>query len=325
MTREAANAETLADDFRDLPTVVFPRIFREYSGRDVLCMEFLDGIKPSSPEARALPETERELLVATGAQAIIRMLYRDGLFHADLHPSNLLILSGGRIGFIDLGMVGYLHEELRRTLLYYYYCLVTGDVENAGRYLASIAEPAAGGDLAAFRRDVVDISRRWRRSTSSGSFSLAHLVLASVSRAGQHRVNLPVELVLMVKALVTYEAVGHMLLPEFDVAAVSKPHITRVFVAQFNPVRMAREGFRAVPELVDALVKAPELVSEGIRLLERSSRTPPPRPLAGFRGTVLAGFCLVAGAILATTPRSELLALPLLGLALVLILYRGGR
>ena len=72
------------------------------------------------------------------------MLYRDGFFHADLHPGNLIILPGPKIGFIDLGMVGRLDEDLRRALLYYYFALVMGDADNSARYLAAIATPGPG-------------------------------------------------------------------------------------------------------------------------------------------------------------------------------------
>ena len=99
----------------------------------------------------------------------------------------------------------------------------------------------------------------------------------------------------MVKALVTYEGVGQLLKADFDVAAVSQQHISRIFVGQFSPLRIAREGLRGAPELVDALVKAPMLVTEGLRFLEKTTRQPPENPLAGVRGTLFAGFCLVAG------------------------------
>ena len=128
LRREADNAETFTAHFKDLPEIVFPRIYREYSGRDVLCMQFLRGTKPDSPEARSLSEEERDRL-------------------------------------IDLGMVGRFSEELRRTLMYYYFCLVTGDSENAARYLALVAQPLPGGDPAGFRREVEEICRRWARGS----------------------------------------------------------------------------------------------------------------------------------------------------------------
>jgi ubiquinone biosynthesis protein len=298
LKREADNARSLAANFADLPDVVFPTVYPEYSGRSVLCMEFFDGLRPDTAEARALPKRDRERLVDLGAAAIIRMIYRDGFFHADLHPGNLLILPGAKVGFIDLGMVGQLDTELRRSLMYYYYSLVTGDAESAARYLAAVAEPGDAADTAGFRRDVTDTAKRWRSAATFDDFSLARLVLDSLTRGARYRMYFPVELVLMVKALITFEAVGQMLLPGFNVAQVSRPHIRQIFVGQFSPLRLFEEELRSAPDLVDALARLPLLVTEGVRVLERSTHRRAENPLAGVRGTLIAGFCLVAGAIL---------------------------
>jgi ubiquinone biosynthesis protein len=341
LRREADNAETFAANFRDTPDIVFPRIYRKYSSRGVLCMEFFDGIKPSDPRAAELTEEERDRLVDLGAQAIIRMLYKDGFFHADLHPGNLLILreprrqhrapspegegrgggdpikpegrgrgdainpegrrGGDRIkaGFIDLGMVGRFDADLRRTLLFYYYTMVIGDAENAARYLSAVALPGPNADPAGFRREVTEILLRWHRNPSFREFSLAQLILQSVNEGAHHGMYFPVEMVLMVKALITFEGVGQILKPGLDVAAVSQSHIHRIFLDQFNPLRIGRESLRGAPELIDAIVKSPMLVTEGLRLLQQATQRHPENPVAGLRGTLFGGFCLIAGAILA--------------------------
>jgi ubiquinone biosynthesis protein len=323
LRREADNAETFAANFTDLSDVVFPTVDRDHSGRRVLTMSYLDGMRPDSPEACGLSEEDRERLVDLGAQSIIRMLYRDGFFHADLHPGNLLILPGTKVGFIDLGMVGRFDPDLRRALLYYYYSLVTGDAENSARYLAAVAQPGARGDPTGFRRDVAEISSRWHRASSFDSFSLAQLVLESVSRGAQYRMYFPVELVLMVKALVTFEGVGHVLLPGFDVADVSRRHIRRVFLEQFSPMRIVREEMRGAPDLLDALVKLPSLVTEGVRVLERSTKPEAKNPFHGIRATLLAGFCLVAAAILVAFHAAWPVWATLVAAALVLALRTG--
>jgi len=324
LRQEGENAETFAANFHDLPDVVFPAVYPELSGRRVLCMEYVAGSRPDTPQAQALPKKKRERLVDLGATAIIRMIYRDGFFHADLHPANLLILPGTKVGFIDLGMVGRLQGELRHTLLYYYYSLVSGDAENAARYLAAVAEPARGGDPLGFRREVTEISRRWRRHATFREFSLGRLVLESLSRGARYRMYFPVELVLMVKALITFEGVGHVLLPGFDVAEVSRRHIREIFLLQFSPLRVLQEELRGAPDLVDALVKVPLLVTEGVRVLEKSTRRAPENPFAGVRGTLMAGFCLVAGAILMAFGGAWPLWAALFGLAPVLALRRNG-
>ena len=297
LRREADNAESFAANFTDVPDVVFPAIHRHLSGRSVLTMEFFDGVRPDSEEAQALPEEARRHLTDMGAQAIIRMLYKDGFFHADLHPGNLIILPGPKIGFIDLGMVGRLDEDLRRALLYYYFALVMGDAENSARYLAGIAQPGPGANPAGFRREAMEIANRWKRASSFEEYSLGQLILDSLARGAQYGMYFPVELVLMVKARVTFEGVGHVLLPGFDVAEVSKRHIRTIFIHQFSPLRLLTEGMKGAPDLVDAMAKMPLLVTDGIRVLEKVARTPQENPLSGLRGTLIAGSCLVAAAI----------------------------
>ncbi len=317
--READNCETFAANFKDRDDVRFPRIYRRYSGPTVLCMEFFDGIRPDSAAALDLPVEVKDRVIELGVGSITRMLYRDGFFHADLHPGNLLILPGPQAGFIDLGMVGRLDEEVRRTLLYYYYCLVAGDPVNAARYLASVADPSPDGNLDGFRREVEEVSRRWQRSSSFRDFSLGRLILESVGLGGKYRVYFPVEMVLMTKALVTFEAVGHTLKPGFDVAAVSKGHLTRIIVERFAPWRLAQESLRGLPEMIDAVVKAPMLIGEGLRLLEQTARRPRQNPFAGLRGTLFGGFCMVAAAILLASS-----GLPVAGLTAVEALVQWG-
>ncbi len=299
LRREADNAESFTANFHDLPGVTFPRIYRQYSASRVLCMEFLNGFKPGSPETQSLTDEERDLLVDLGAASIIRMLFRDGFFHADLHPGNLIILPGPRLGFIDLGMVGRFDSDLRRTFLYYYYALVMGDAEGAARYLTAIAQPGPGADPNGFRREVTEILMRWNRSSSFRDFSLAQLIMRSVNLGAQHRLYFPVEMVLMVKALVTFEGVGQILKPGLDVAAVSQAHASGILREQFSPQYLFKQVLRAGPDVLEALAKAPSLITEGLRLLEHASRRSTENPLHGLRGTLFGGFCMVAGAILA--------------------------
>lgn len=219
--------------------------------------------------------------------------------------------------------MGRLDAELRRTLLYYYYSLVTGDADNAARYLAAVAQPGRGGDPQGFRREVSEISRRWRQHATFREFSLGRLVLESLSRGARYRMYFPVELVLMVKALITFEGVGHVLLPGFDVAEVSRRHIREIFLLQFSPWRVLQEELRGAPDLIDALVKVPLLVTEGVRVLEKSTRQAPANPFAGMRGTLLAGFALVAGAILMAFAAPWPVWVGFFALAAVLALRRG--
>ncbi len=299
LTAEADNGETFAAHFHDTPAIVFPRMYRELSGPSVLTMAYLDGFKPGSPATFELDETRRAQIVNLGAEAVLRMLYQYGFFHADLHAGNLLILSGRtpRIGFVDLGMVGRFEDETRRRLLYYYHALVNGDVEKAAQHLGGIARVGPGGDPEAFRRAVAELSRRFLLRAQRGDFSIARLILESIRLGGRHRMYFRVELVLMVKALVTFEGVGRMVDPGLDVVALSRTHIGHIFRDQFRAERLTRELWRNGPELLDLAGRLPELLARSARLLDRSSPPPSVSPLAGLRGAIVAAACILGGVL----------------------------
>lgn len=297
LVREADSAETFAANFSDDSNIHFPRIFRQYCSRDVLCMEYLRGYRPDSEKARELSPGDRNRLVDLGSKAIIRMLYRDGFFHADLHPGNLLVLPGPKCGFIDFGMVGRIDEDIRRRHLYYYYSLVVGDAESAARYLTSLARPSRHGDPKGFRRHVEETCRRWRLRAKHENLALGKLVLESISQGARFRMYFPVEMVLMVKAIITFEGVGHILSPGLDVTELSRRHLTRLLIEQFSPRSLIREGIKVAPEVVDAMMKAPMLITQGLKVMEAAAKAPEKPPLSGLRGAILAGFSLVSGAV----------------------------
>jgi len=314
---EADHAEIFSANFQDVEGIVFPDVYRKLSTGDVLTMEYLGGIRPGPEAARQLSEAERQRVIDLGASAIIRMLYKDGFFHADLHAGNLKIMPGDRpedlqIGFIDLGMVGRFRSDLKRRMLYYYYALVRGDVENAARYLIDMARIGEGGDPQGFRRAVSDMARHFLMRSKQGSISLAQVILQSLSLGGRYRVFFPVEMTLMVKALVTFEGVGRTLDPDLDIVAVSRQHVQRIFRERFNPWSVGSEFIGSAPELIDVALKLPQLLTSGVSQLEESmTEQPTGSPLEGLRSGILAGAFIIGGVISVVQGGGLWLTLPL--------------
>ena len=96
------------------------------------------------------------------------------------------------------------------------------------------------------------------------------------------------------------------------------------FLSQFNPLRVVKESLRGAPEMLEAVVKAPLLITEGLRLLETTTQRSPDNPLTGLRGTLMAGASLVAAAVVISTGGPWPLWLLLFTLAAFLGLRRGG-
>jgi len=316
-TYEADNAEVFAANFQDQPGIVFPDIYRELSSDDVLTMEFLDGIRPGSPASLELSEAERQRVIDLGAESIIRMLYKDGFFHADLHAGNIKILPGEtaddlQLGFIDLGMVGRFSPRLKRRMLYYYYALVRGDVENAARYLLDMANIGEGGDPQGFQRAVSDMARHFLMRSRKGDVSIAQVILQSLSLGGRYRVFFPVEMTLMVKALVTFEGVGRTLDPDLDVVSVSQHHVRQIFRERFDPRALGREMLSSAPEIVDVALQLPQLLSQGSTYIEKKMNTrSADDPFGRLRSGVIAGSCIIGGVITVVQSGPLWLSIPL--------------
>ncbi len=299
LENEADNAEIFKANFRDLDYIRFPEIYRDYSTQDVLCMEFMDGIPPDSGDLANAPDDRKNKILDRGAEAIIRMLYKDGFFHADLHPGNLMIMEGDKIGFIDLGMVGRFQDRTRRRMLYYFHALVSGDIEGATRNLLAMARIGKNGNPEGFRRSVTDLLRRFYQHASYGDFSLGQLIINSLAIGGRHRVFFPVEMTLMTKALVTYEGVGKMLNPKIDIPELSRRHAFNIFQDQFHPASIARELWRGTPELIDVLMRLPRITADSLNQLEETltDRSPRPDSIQGLGGSIMSGAFVLAGTL----------------------------
>jgi ubiquinone biosynthesis protein len=300
---EAQNAELFAANFIKYPDIVFPKVYKEYSNSDMLVMEFFKGMKPDENCAKVLNQEEKEKVVDLGSFSIIKMLYQDGFFHADLHPGNLMILEGPKCGFIDLGMVGRFEETTRKSMLYYYNSLVMGDPDSAARYLCNVARPGKGGDPEGFRKEFVQVGNRWVSNPNFNDFSLALLIFESVVLGAKYRMYFPLELVLMVKAIITFEGVGNVILPGIDIAKVSKKHIRRLVLNEANPAELLKTTLQNAPEMLDIITRMPMLIMEGVKRLETSlyEKKQTRTPMDGLTNVIFGGFCILGGCVLAAT------------------------
>jgi ubiquinone biosynthesis protein len=208
-------------------------------------------------------------------------------------------------------------------MLKLFYAMVMEDVEGAGRHLAAVSQTDPQSDVSGFRNAVKEVARKWRRDSRFEEFSLALLILECIQLGARYHLYFPVELVLMVKGLVTYEGVGYMLDPDFDVAEISQRYVGRIFRHEYSPNRLLREGLRIAPDLFTAAMQMPRLVSEGLSVLEERTRRRPQRPLTGVRATLYGGACLVSGSLLIGLDGPWYIAAILMTVGVLLPLRRG--
>ena len=115
--QEAMHLATIRGNLQEIPEIFVPRPLTELSTARVLTMEYVAGIKVSAIGPLARLELQGEGLADALFRAYLKQILRDGFFHADPHPGNVLLMDDGRIGLIDLGMVGRVPPGLDDRLL----------------------------------------------------------------------------------------------------------------------------------------------------------------------------------------------------------------
>ena len=111
--REAVNLSTVSTNFRDDRTVRFPTVIPERSAKRVLTTTFVPGVKVTNLDALREMGIDRSRLAERIVDSYCRMVFEDGVFHADPHPGNIIVQRDGSINFIDFGAVAYLTPEMK--------------------------------------------------------------------------------------------------------------------------------------------------------------------------------------------------------------------
>ena len=252
LRHEGRVADGFAHAFADDPRVVVPRVVWRHSARRVLTTEFVAGWRLTD-----LGEAERAgidaLGLAThGAQVFLRQVLEHGVFHADLHPANLLVTRDGRICYLDFGIVGRTTPAQRLAIAQVLAATAYGDAERALRYSRELGLMVPDGALDAVRAGTAALMRvhlRAERADVRG-FALGFLALLA-----DHRVAIPEGYGLLVKALVTVEGVARAIYPDIDVLAAARPFATRPVAQRLaRPERLRERAPAALAAAVRELL-----------------------------------------------------------------------
>ncbi|CAI0770275.1 ABC1 kinase family protein [Serratia quinivorans] len=264
LTHEGNNCERVAQQFAQQPEVVIPKIYWQWSSKRLLVQEFLPGIAPENPQQLATAGFDGPLLAQRGAQAFMKMVLEQRLYHADPHPGNVMALADNRVGFIDFGMVGQLSERRRNQLLL---------------LLQAIAERESGGivnTLIAWSDsdplDLLDLelaAQNFLDKQASAALTLGKALTDLLVMAREHQLALPPDLVLLFKALITADGVLHRLDPDFDIIATLKPMLQQVMLQRYTPEAVRRRMLALGGEALDAGEEFPQTLRLLMRRLKR--------------------------------------------------------
>ena len=255
LTHERQNLEEFARNFADDPSVCIPEVFTALCSHQVVTMEHLEGIIGVNIEMLKQSGEDLGEFAKRGANMYLEMVFRDGFYHADPHPGNLLLLPGNIVGVIDCGMVGRIDEDLRDEVE----ALLLGIVENDSDLVAeqvlrlgSVPSDCSREKLRADLQEfMADYTGHPLNDIHVGA-ALSNLV--EIIR-GNHIV-LPPSLAMLLKTLIVLEGTSRRFSPDVSLAELMQPYCARLMLRRFSPGRIAkraRRTFRVWDRLLTAL------------------------------------------------------------------------
>ncbi|MBX5437648.1 MAG: AarF/ABC1/UbiB kinase family protein [Alicyclobacillaceae bacterium] len=267
-TVEARNAERIGRMFEHDDTVCIPAIHWDWTTPRVLVMEYVEGVKLNDLARLDEQGFDRKLLAARASHAVFTQLLIHGFFHADPHPGNLVALPGHRILFMDFGMVGRLTPEMKERLAALIVGLMRRNTDLILRALHRMGVVPPEVDERKLRRDVDELRDKYYDVPLS-QVHLGEAVSDIFSVAYRHRIQIPPDLALVGKTLLTIEGVVETLDPEFRILDVAEPFGRRLLRERLDPRTWGRGALSAAFEAWEFFTDFPKQLQFLVREASR--------------------------------------------------------
>ncbi len=237
---EAAAMAGFSRNFAGNPHIVIPAVFETFVHAQVLTMQFLDGVKIAEAREKG---ADMRLVGERFLQGAFQMLLEDGFFHGDVHPGNLLVLPGDRVGLLDFGMVGRLTDEMRENLIAIFFAVQRRDYRTVARVWWELARKDGPVDFDAWERDVAELIEREVVGRPFGDMQFGDIFRQLMAGAMRHKVRSPPSYTMFWKALVTTQGVVQTLIPEVDPLEMMTPYVQRMVTRLYSKERLQEELF----------------------------------------------------------------------------------
>jgi ubiquinone biosynthesis protein len=263
LVREASNATQLRRNMEGLNLVLIPEMIWEYCTQEVIVMERMHGLPISQVDGLRKAGVDIPKLARDGVTIFFTQVFRDGFFHADMHPGNIQVsvapATFGQYVSLDFGIVGTLTEFDKEYLAQNFTAFFRRDYKRVAElHIESGWVPAHTrvDELESAIRSVCE--PYFDRPLKEISLGMVLMRLFQTSRRFQ--VEIQPQLVLLQKTLLNIEGLGRQLDPELDLWSTAKPFLERWMLEQVGPQRLWQQLKTEAPRFAKMLPQLPRLV-----------------------------------------------------------------
>jgi ubiquinone biosynthesis protein len=271
MLIEAGNIERFKKSFQDVDEIHIPKVYWDFSSKSVLVMEHIDGIKMDQVDEIRRAGIDPEEVAMIGLRSFSRQLMAAGIFHADPHPGNTIVMRDGRVSLVDFGIVGYLDEETMLQVAHLFLGFAEHDYDMVMEAFeaAGLVDPSLV-DMKNFREDLKEMAEPFY-GRSLKTISVKDVYDQVMRLVFSYRLQVPRNLLLLLKTFIQTEALGKILGSDASLLEVTRPYAKKLLQQGYEAHKIAKNigrdikvfgGYmRQMPHLAQGIFK--QLASEG--------------------------------------------------------------
>jgi ubiquinone biosynthesis protein len=265
---EAAAASEFAENTKDDPDFRVPKIDWDHTGREVLMLEWVDGIALSDIVSLKDKGFDLNRLGQIVIQSFLLHSVRDGFFHADMHQGNLLADKDGKLVAVDFGIMGRLGFKEQRFLAEILYGFITRDYHHVAQVHFDAGYVPSHYRVDDFTQAIRAIGEPIHSRTAD-QISMAKLLTLLFEITALFDMRTRTELVLLQKTMVVVEGVARSLDPKINIWSTAEPIVRRWVEESIGPRGKIRDAERGLMTIGNMLSQAPELISRSTAVLAK--------------------------------------------------------
>ncbi len=237
-THEAKNADRFYLNFTGSKTVRIPKVYWKYTTKRVLTMEFLEGTKISDIEQLESLGHDKKKITIDLANAYLKMVFEDGIYHADPHPGNILISPEGVIIFLDFGMAGYVDPVLRENLANLIIAIQRNDMDFLIEALTEMGLVSDDGPiLRVLLPELINKYYTLSRKLIDPTTFLREMIDVLVKSGGK----IPANIMLFSKTLSMRDEISRRLDPDHNFAELVGPYVGKMIEERTSASYITKE------------------------------------------------------------------------------------
>ncbi|OGI20671.1 MAG: hypothetical protein A3B68_08995 [Candidatus Melainabacteria bacterium RIFCSPHIGHO2_02_FULL_34_12] len=223
--QEGKNADHFRRNLKHEERIYIPRVFWHHTTKKVLTIEYVPGIKITDIASLKNKNHNPKELAKILVNAYFKQFFKDGFYHADPHPGNIVVKDDGTIVFYDFGMVGRISENVREELANVLINIVRNDTDALLDTLKELDLLKSGSDLQPLKRVIEKAAYKYYEGTKLNSLNVSDIEDDLKILIDEKPMKLPSKFTYTLRMTGTLEGVCRTLDPDFSLISVTKPYL----------------------------------------------------------------------------------------------------